>query len=174
MYVIYNETGNIQFTMKGELPEGVSYLEIPDQDLGDLTAWSVVEGQLVRTTIAPLQAETIAAINATIGEIRARYITVAPGQDPIYAAKEAEARDYIADSAPDMSKYPFLSAEVGVTAPDAYQLAQLWLGMASLWRTVASALERIRLVAINSVQAASTPEETATAVADFYTALSEL
>lgn len=48
-------------------------------------------------------------------------VTDLPGQSMI---KEAEARAFLADPAPDMANYPMLSAEVGISAPDVETLAQ--------------------------------------------------
>ena len=87
------------------------------------------------------------------------FITVLPGQDLIYQAKEAEARAWIADPAPDPANYPLLVAEIGITAPDAAQLAQLWLNMATLWRQAAAGLEALRLTVGAAVEAATTVEE---------------
>ena len=83
----------------------------------------------------------------------------------IYLAKEAEARAWIADPAPDPANYPLLSAEVGITAPDAASLAQLWLNMAVLWRAAAAQLEALRMTIGAAIDAAETPEDVAAALA---------
>ena len=61
-----------------------------------------------------------ARLAAAITAARSAVITVLPGQDMIYQTKEAEARAWIADPAPDLANYPLLSAEIGLTAPDAH------------------------------------------------------
>ncbi|WP_323041588.1 hypothetical protein [Gemmobacter sp.] len=99
-----------------------------------------------------------ARLAAHIAAARASYITILPGQDMIYQAKEAEARAWIADPAPDLEDYPLLSAEIGLTAPDAQSLAQLWLNMASLWRQAAAGLEAVRLTVGAAIEAATTVE----------------
>lgn len=96
----------------------------------------------------------LADVNRTIGEVRSAYITTIPGQEMIYLAKEAEARAWLADPAPDPADYPLLVAEIGITAPDAAQLAQLWLNMAALWRGVAATLEALRLGTAAALSAA--------------------
>lgn len=100
-------------------------------------------------------------INATIGAQRQAYITTLPGQEMIYGAKEAEAKAYLAaDPEPsDLTDYPFLAAEVGVTAETAYQLAQVWLYMAHEWRTVGPQMEHLRLSLISDADAATTMVE---------------
>lgn len=104
--------------------------------------------------LAPARAAAIAAVNAAIGIARSRWITDAPGQEMIYLAKEAEARAWLADPVPDPEDYPLLVAEIGVTAPTAWELAQLWLNMAALWRGVAAQLEALRLTTIGAIEAA--------------------
>lgn len=52
-----------------------------------------------------------------------------------------------------------LAAEVGITAPSAYELAQLWANMALLWRGIAARIEAIRLAAIRTAEEAETPIE---------------
>ena len=86
---------------------------------------------------------------------RSRFITALPAQDMTYLRKETEALAYVSDPDPAMANYPFLSAEVGVTAPDAWSVAQVWLYMSAMWRGIAAQLEGIRITAINAIR--STP-----------------
>lgn len=108
----------------------------------------------IAADLAAAKAQAIAAVNDWAGRARARHITIAPGQSMIYLAKEAEARAWIADPTPDPAAYPLLSAELGITAPDAWQLAQIWLGMADIWRQAAAQLEALRLGTIAQIEAA--------------------
>ncbi len=105
---------------------------------------------LAADRLAAARAAAVAEINAWAAQERLAYITVIPGQEMIYMAKEAEARAWLADPAPDMMAYPLLSAEVGITAPDVYQLAQLWVNLAALWRDAAARIEGERLIRINA------------------------
>ena len=105
--------------------------------------------------LAPIRALAVAEINALVSAVRGRIITDIPGQQMIYLRKEAEARAWVANEAPDLVDFPLLSAEVGITAPDADQLAQIWLNQAWLWAEVlAPALERLRMAANTAVQSA--------------------
>ena len=99
------------------------------------------------------QAAAITSVNAWAGRERSRHITIAPGQEMIYLAKEAEALRYLVDTDPDPADYPLICAEVGVTAPDAYQIAQIWAYMAGLWRQVAAQIETARLGTIAQIEA---------------------
>lgn len=119
------------------------------------------------------QREAIARVNAKIGEARLSYITAIPGQEMLYQAKEAEAVRYVAMSPEpaDLSDFPLIGAEVGITAATAYELAQLWLNMSAQWRGVAAELEALRLTAVRDIEEAATAEEIATAESDLEAAL---
>lgn len=115
------------------------------------------------------RAAATARINARIGEVRRAYITAIPGQEMLYQAKEAEARAYLAHdpAPPDLSDYPLLAAEVGITAETAIDLANLWLAMAAQWRAVAAQLETLRLGTIKTIGDATTLAAIASAEASF-------
>ena len=104
---------------------------------------------------ARVKARALSRINEVSGSMRAQYVTVIPGQEMIYLAKEAEAARYLADPAPDLAEYPMLSAEVGLTAPTAYELAQLWVNMSDLWRGIAAQIETWRLGTIAQIETAA-------------------
>lgn len=105
------------------------------------------------------KARAAGTLASTISLARATYITMLPGQDMIYQAKEAEARAWVTADTPDIADYPLLAAEIGITAPDADQLAQIWLNMATLWRAAAAVLEALRLTVGAAIDAAQTPED---------------
>lgn len=111
-----------------------------------------------------------AELAAAIAAARTALITDLPGQSMIYLAKEAEARAWLADPAPDMAEYPMLSAEIGITAPDAQALAQIWLNMATLWRSAAATLEARRLTLTAAIDAATTVAEVEAVVDQLATA----
>lgn len=111
------------------------------------------------------KARAHATLASAVAAARAAMITTLPGQDMIYLAKEAEARAWIADPAPDPAAYPLIVAEIGITAPDAASLAQLWLNLAALWRSRAAQLEALRLSVGAAIDAAGTVEEVGAALA---------
>ena len=94
-----------------------------------------------------------------MAEARLGFVTPLPGQDMIYLAKEAEARSWVNTENPVLADYPLLATEVGITAPDADQLAQLWLNMAALWRSAASGLEATRLSTAAAISSAQSIDE---------------
>ena len=111
--------------------------------------------------LARTRAAALARVNEAIGQVRLRYITEIPGQQTIYTEKQAEARAYLRE-APEpasLTDFPLLAAEVGVTAPTAWQLAQIWANKSALWRQVAGATERLRMQASAAIDAA--PDEAA-------------
>ena len=110
------------------------------------------------------KAEARVTLAAAVTAARAALITDLPGQSMIYLAKEAEARAWMADPTPDPAAYPLLSAELGITAPDGASLAQIWLNLATLWRSTAADLEALRLTTRAAIDAATTVEEVGAAV----------
>lgn len=159
MRAYHDAEGLVLYTLTGDLTPPGSWIEIEDQDLGDLTAWRVIEGELVRVSIEPLKAEARARLAAAIAAARTALITDLPGQEMIYLAKEAEARDWLSATDPDLADYTLLSAEVGITAPDADSLAQLWLNLGQLWRGAAAQLEALRMSILAAIDAAETPAD---------------
>lgn len=123
--------------------------------------WGAVITAEVKVAEA-LEAAKIAAraqLAAQITVAREALITTLPGQTMIYLAKEAEAARWMAEAGQDLSGFPLLSAEIGITAPDPDTLAQIWLNMADLWRGAAAQLEALRLTVGAGIDAATTPAE---------------
>ena len=181
MFVFYKtETGLIDFTVGGEsypqnlLKEGMSVLEVDMHNLTDLAGWKVENGELVQFDIEPIKSLYIAKVISVISAIRSAYVTDIPGQEMIYMNKEKEAAEYVAATSPDLSIYPMLQTEVGVTAPSAYEVAQIWLFMGHQWRIIAAALERVRMIATNDIQAATTEAEILTAFETFNATLASM
>ena len=102
------------------------------------------------------RAAAIAEVNQMIGAMRAQYITPIPGQEMLYLAKRAEAAAFLAlDPEPaTLDALPLLAAEIGITAPSAAELAQIWLNLGALWEGVAAQLEGLRLGAIKAIEEA--------------------
>ncbi len=112
----------------------------------------------VAAGLAIAKAQAIAKINEIVGVTRQKYITTSPGQDMIYIAKEREALAFLVAPTQDMTSYPLLAAEIGVTAPTAWELAQVWANVSVYWRGIAAQIEGIRMRAIAQVEAASDPQ----------------
>lgn len=181
-----------------EVPPGAVVLPDPYSTL-DLARLRYLDGVWVERTDlappAPPTADEVAAeatghlhrarrdaeagINASIGRIRLRLVTDIPGQEALYMEKRTEAAAYIAEAAQggepkDLADYPLLAAERGITAPDAWQLAQLWLNRAELFKRVGAATEGLRQRALADLQAAPDLTAIETIQTDFNQALSRL
>lgn len=190
IWLIYQkDTGEIQFTIKGpelqaqaQMTPDLKYIAVDREDF-DANVEKVIAGVVVpKSTPTPIDLElvrrrAISLIRGSISSSRAQYITVLPGQDMVYLEKEREAQRYMDAGAPeefDPMEFPFLSGEIGVTAPSAYELAQVWLNMAAYWRAIAGALENARLTAVYAVETASTQAQIDAAVSVFEAALASL
>lgn len=134
-------------------------------------------------TPAEIDADDAAALNAArdvarahvmarVEAIRKAYITALAGQEMIYMAKEAEALRYAGET--DLTGFPMLAAEVGITAPTAADLAALWIATAHQWRAVAAQLEAARMTARAALDAATTQAGIDAAVAALDAALAPL
>lgn len=117
--------------------------------------------------VATLRSSAIARINARAGAARARFVTIAAGQEMIYLAKEAEAHRFRAAPTADLSTYPFLAAEVGITAPTPAALADVWATAAAQWRAIGAMIEQARLGAIATVEGGTAAQVIEEAVATF-------
>lgn len=169
-FVIRNSTGVVVRT--GTTTQSSLHLQARDGE-------TVEEGyaeQIEVPEVVPLdrvKARAAARINSAASNLRSHYITAIPGQEMIYLAKEAEAVRYLAEAPETLDGYPLLAAEVGITAPTAYQLAQLWANMSALWRGVAAQIEAVRMTAIYAIEAAPDAATVETAVQTAVAALAQ-
>lgn len=127
---------------------------------GNWAAWNGTEWVDPRTAadhLAELLAAREAALNRITtlrGQARLAYITDLPGQDMLYMAKAEEARAYLADPDPDPADYPLVLSEVGITAPTAYEVAQVFTNLNAMWRRTAGSLDAACFQAEAAVQQA--------------------
>lgn len=129
--------------------------------------WVDVRGpEQLASDLAKSKASAIAKVNGWAATVRAQHITAIPGQDMIYLAKEAEALRWLAaDPAPaDLSGFPLLAAEIGITAETPDQLAQLWVNLGELWRGLAAQIETARLGTIKVIAEADSEAAVAAAL----------
>ncbi|WP_439137542.1 hypothetical protein [Roseicyclus sp.] len=119
--------------------------------------------------LAAIKARASAHVNGIIGQRRLEFITDRPGQEMIYREKAGEAARYMAERPADLEEYPFLVAEIGITAPDAEALARLWLARARSWKVIGGQLEAIRQGALIAIAAATVPAGVDVALSEFDT-----
>lgn len=125
------------------------------------------------------KAQATDRINAAVDAYRRRFYTAIAGQDALYLEKRAEALAYIREAEMsgeprDLADYPLIANELGITAPTAWQMAQLWLHLSDAFKQIGAATERPRQVALTAIALARDPEALAAIEADFTDALSRL
>ncbi|MFB2531040.1 hypothetical protein ACEYYA_02620 [Paracoccus sp. p3-h83] len=116
--------------------------------------------------------QAIAQINEASAAVRRRYVTDIPGQEALYLMKEAEARGYLGTTGAQITDYPLIGAEVGITGTTPDQVAQIYLNLANVYRAAAAQLETARLGSIAQIELATT-EDAASAVVVAFQALLE-
>ncbi|GIT85454.1 hypothetical protein ROBYS_04700 [Roseobacter sp. OBYS 0001] len=91
----------------------------------------------------------------------------------MYLRKEAQARAFLAEAVTptDLTDYPLIAAEVGITAQSATQVAQVYINLAFQWESVGAALETVRLGAINTIETATNTSQIALTLTSFFTAM---
>jgi hypothetical protein len=178
MLVFYDDTGAVTGTFEGErallAPDALAVeADMTPTELGELSDWRVVDGALVRVSHAALIRDKVAEANRLIGDTRLQFITEIPGQQMVYSAKEAEARDYLAQpTEPDsLVDYPFIAAECVATGLDAYFVAQIFINLAAQWRYIGARLEGLRIASCDALKAATSPAEITAIMTDLHTAL---
>jgi hypothetical protein len=178
MFIFYKiSDGVILSTLDGDIDASnlidaeTDFIEIPSTVI-DFSCFKVVNGELKMFTLEPIREKYLVKVGAEISITRSQFITDLAGQDMIYLRKEQEAISYVSAAAPVLSDYPMIQAEVGITAPSGYEVAQIWLYMSQMWQIFASQLEAIRLTATNAIASATTEAEIITAFQTFETSLS--
>lgn len=124
-------------------------------------------------TLAEAQQAAHTGIDAEAGAARARYITVAPGQEATYLTKEAGARNYKAAGYPaaDIAIYPMVQAEARAvygstpTAADIQAACDGIIAQADAWIIKAAEIEQARIGGKRAVTAAATNAEVDAALA---------
>ena len=80
------------------------------------------------------------------GATRARFITIAPGQELTYQKKAAEAADYVLAGYPaDLTNYPFINAEASSTGKTPTETADAIITQELAWRIAGAAIEGARM-----------------------------
>lgn len=161
-------------TNASSAPAGYGIFVVEDVP-SDLSLYKMVGSEMVLKTSAELDSDfpqfkamAVHQVNQMVAAARVQYITDLPGQDAIYDAKRKEAVDFLAlDPTPsDTIGFPFLTQEAGITAPTAYELAQLWVNLSDLWIPTAAQMEGLRNAANTTIAAATTRAEIDTALSN--------
>lgn len=178
MFIYHTVEGEILYTVNlgsGATPPAGLYIEVADQDI-EPHQWRVENGVLVAQDslmLSDARERAITTINNIAGEVRARFITVIPGQEMLYMQKEQEAIAWLTATDPVLKQYPLIAAEVGITAPEPGQVAQVYVNMAAMLRQTAATLETLRLGAVAVVENATSVEMISAAVTRFEESINE-
>jgi hypothetical protein len=79
-----------------------------------------------------------------------------PGKDAVYARKVDEAVAWRAAGEPvDLTPYPHIAAETGITAPTAADLVALWEAMAAAWIAASAQVEAVEQSALKAIREAA-------------------
>lgn len=164
--------------MRDALPDGAVVLPAPftTQDLPRLMlrdgvwVWRDVEAEAIppeavlADRLAGARRLIVAQVNARVDAVRRRSRTVIAGQDALYERKAAEARAYVAATSQgsepvSLEDYPLIAAEVGITAPEAWQVAQIWLHRSAAVAALDAATEAPRQAALAAIAEATSIAE---------------
>jgi hypothetical protein len=133
---------------------------------------------LLPASVAPIaEAQTAAAaiVDNQAEQTRLQFITPGFGQMLVYQQKAFEAQAFMtayptdaaytaANPAPTAAQYPLLFDEVGITAPDAWGVAQVIMTAQAQWLGLAAVIERMRLLAKQQIAAATTQQQISAAM----------
>jgi hypothetical protein len=177
MRIYYDpETGVPSFTFNGpdEIAPVGGFIEGALE--GPLASYQVIDGELVEVDMEPRRELARIGVYTILSQARKSFITDLPGQGMIYLDKELEAKRYLAlDPEPeDLTDFPWISHEIGITGQTAYQVAYLFEYKASLWRYVGPIIEALRLEAGNVIDAAQSQADIDAALLHLQTELDKL
>lgn len=116
--------------------------------------------------LTPLRQSANDRIDALAADARKLFITLAPGQDQVYALKKAEAELYLRDpSTVSVDALPHLYAEHKATGTLLSVIARTVVDKAREWSEISAQIETLRLTAKSKVKVALTPADIEAAVA---------
>ena len=130
----------------------------PDNVIAELakklkgTAWSSAQAGWLDSCKQTLKIK----IDADAENERLKYITNGVGQTMTYQQKIEEAKQVKAGSDPQISDYPILSQEIGITAPTLIEVADTVLAAFQQFQVIGGMIEGVRLAAKRDIDGAQT------------------
>lgn len=110
--------------------------------------------------LAPIRQAAKSKINTEAGKFRLNFITDTPGQDLVYRDKQAQAQAYLTDPNIPDDAIPGIVSEVGTSSGSTkYEVAQVIVNMAARWQIVSSRIERMRVLALQTVDDAKSEQQ---------------
>jgi hypothetical protein len=107
-------------------------------------------------------------VYAEIGRVRSGFVSTLPGQEMVYLEKQREAIALLSDPQLPEEETPFINGEVGLTADTRENVAQVFLGLAHYWKSVAAYYERLRFETLAAIDKAGSVKELEAVIEDFY------
>lgn len=159
---------NADGVFQGGVHDLTGLTEVPSAAPSQEHRW--INGQWeLPVALADLQEDLMNAIDRAAGAQRAKYITVAPGQDATYIVKAQQALEFLADPTSTVPLY--INAESQATGMSPVDAATLINHMAEIWGTLGPAIEQARRAGNIAVQSATTNAE---ALSAYQMTISEL
>lgn len=155
-------TGPGEGFVKGEFSDATHYVaggvavEFPERP-GPLWVWDYTAAAWADTEaerLDEIREEGARRINSAANAERKTLMTPLFGQETVLALKREEAAAFVADEAPDLSQYPLISAEVGLTGQTCFEVAQVFLNLNALAVETLAGIEARRMAALAAVEAA--------------------
>lgn len=167
MLIFYDEEGQINFTVNGDTPPpGVteSYIEVPDTDLVELSAWRVIGGALQLADLAPLRAGAKARLIEWIEAILARFTADYPVQETLaWGSKLDGARRVVAgDTSSPSTTAILIEAQRKQVSP--IVLANKVIAKGAIYEAIISTVSPVRSDVLDAIDAAQTHDQIETAV----------
>lgn len=121
--------------------------------------------------LGPLRLAAIANVIKQVGDVRSQYLTVTPGQEMVYGEKEKQAIAVAQNPSIPANQVPEIEVErerLGDEEATLLDAAAIVLSMAQFWRTVSPIINRRKTLAVDAINAATTPAQiTAATVIDW-------
>lgn len=108
-------------------------------------------------SLSALKADAVQKIDTAAGEVRAKYLTIIPGQSETYMYKLADCQQYIADGYPaNVTAYPWVDSESLAQGKSAADAADFVVATYLQWRGIGIQIEQLRITGKNGVRDATT------------------
>lgn len=117
--------------------------------------------------------QAVDAINRAAGIARQRYITISPGQELVYMAKERQAREYKAAGYTGATP-EFVAGEATATGLSAQAAAGAIIAKADAWISIGAQIDQAKRTASVQIDAAKTAGDTAAITAARDTAIAAI
>jgi hypothetical protein len=147
-------------------PDSVGATPAPAFDASSEVLERSIDGWVIRSKSAnELATELVSAQQAASASIKqqaqkARGQWSTPGKDGVYLEKLHQADEWeTAGSPEDLAAYPYIEAEIGVTANTAGELVALWRQRRQLCAQAGAAIERIEKEVLKAIASATTFSE---------------